>query len=276
MLIYTSFGEITRLNLSREIAGRGRYWTAAYLLDKMMIDTGCAHTAEELDLSLMGTRINKIINTHSHEDHFGANALLQKRNPELEVYAHPIAIKVLANPDKYQPLHPYRRLFWGQPEPSDAKPLDHNAVIETGMYRFQVIHTPGHSPDHLCLYEPNQGWLFTGDLFVGGKDRALRAGCDIWQLIESLKLITDLPTKQMFPNSARVRQVPALHLQNKIGYLEEMGEKVLALDQQGKGVGEIARSLFGGAMLVELLTLGHFTRRRLVLSYLGRNQEKYL
>ena len=274
MLITTSYGEVTRFDLSRKIAGRGRYWTTAYLLDKMMIDTGCAHTAEELDHSLMGTRINKIINTHSHEDHFGANALLQKRNPELEVYAHPIAIKVLANPDKYQPLHPYRRLFWGQPEPSDAKPLDHNAVIETGMYRFQVIHTPGHSPDHLCLYEPNQEWLFTGDLFVGGKDRALRAGCDIWQLIESLKLITDLPAKQMFPNSARVRQVPAVHLQNKIGYLEEMGEKVLALDQQGKGVGEIARSLFGGAMLVELLTLGHFTRRRLVLSYLGRNHEK--
>ena len=273
MLIYTSFGEITRLNLSREIAGRGRYWTAAYLLDKMMIDTGCAHTAEELDLSLMGTRINKIINTHSHEDHFGANALLQKRNPELEVYAHPIAIKVLANPDKYQPLHPYRRLFWGQPEPSDAKPLDHNAVIETGMYRFQVIHTPGHSPDHLCLYEPNQEWLFTGDLFVGGKDRALRAGSNIWQVIESLQLISGLPARQMFPNSARVRQVPAVHLRNKIRYLEEMGEKVLALDQQGKDVGEIARALFGGPMLIELLTLGHFTRRRLVLSYLGKNLE---
>jgi hypothetical protein len=38
--------------------------------------------------------------------------------------------------------------------------------------------------------------------------------------------------------------------------------------------GEIARSLFGGAMVVELLTLGHFTRRRLVLSYLGKNYEK--
>jgi hypothetical protein len=90
-------------------------------------------------------------------------------------------------------------------------------------------------------------------------------------VIESLKLISDFPARQMFPNSARVRQVPAIHLQNKIDYLEEMGEKVLALDHRGKGVGEIARSLFGGPMLVELLTLGHFTRRRLVLSYLGRN-----
>jgi hypothetical protein len=35
-----------------------------------------------------------------------------------------------------------------------------------------------------------------------------------------------------------------------------MGEKVLAIDQQGKDAGEIARSLFGDPMLIELLTLG--------------------
>jgi len=273
MLKSTIYGEVTRLDLSREIVGRGRYWTTAYLLDEMMIDTGCAHTAQELDHALLGIQIKKIVNTHSHEDHFGANALLQKRNPEIEIYAHPLATKVLANPNLYQPLHPYRRLFWGQPKPSDSKPLDHYTVIETENYSFQVIHTPGHNPDHLCLYEPNQGWLFTGDLFVGGKDRALRAGCDIWQVIESLRLISGLPARQMFPNSARVRSKPARHLQEKIEYLEEMGAKVLALDQQGIDVGEIARSLFGGPMLIELLTLGHFTRRRLVLSYLGRNQE---
>ena len=45
----------------------------------------------------------------------------------------------------------------------------------------KVIHTPGHCSNHLCLYEPNKGWLFTGDLFVGGKDRALRAGNDIFK-----------------------------------------------------------------------------------------------
>ena len=44
---------------------------------------------------------------------------------------------------------------------------------------FQVIYTPGHSPDHICLFEHKHGWLFTGDLFVGGMDRALRVDYDV-------------------------------------------------------------------------------------------------
>ena len=191
MLKATNYGEVTRFDLCHQIAGRGWYRTSAYLVDNIMIDTGCAHTASELDQYLKDTRLERTINTHSHEDHFGANSYLQKRNPEIEVFAHPDAIKVLAEPDRYQPLHPYRRMFWGQPDPSLGKPLDDGEVIETEKYSLTVIYTPGHSPDHLCLYEPNQGWIFTGDLFVGGKDRALRAGCDIWQVIESLKLISE-------------------------------------------------------------------------------------
>jgi len=273
MIRTTTFGDITRFDLSRTIAGRGRYWTTAYLVDKMMIDTGCAHTAIELETALEGSQVTQLINTHSHEDHFGANNALAKHHAGLNIYAHPDALRVMANPRRYQPLHPYRRLFWGWPQSCEAMPLDNDAEIETEKYRFKVIYTPGHSPDHLCLFEPEQGWLFTGDLFVGGKDRALRTGCDIWQVIDSLKLVAGLPSAQMFPSSARVRDAPKSELASKIKYYEEMGEKVLALNEQGKSVREIARSLFGGPMLVEILTLGHFSRRRLVLSYLNKNTE---
>ena len=58
-----------------------------------------------------------------------------------------------------------------------------------------------------------------------------------------------------------------------VSALEEMGEKVLALHERGMSVAEIARQLFGGPMLIELLTMGHFSRRRLVLSYLGMNSD---
>jgi glyoxylase-like metal-dependent hydrolase (beta-lactamase superfamily II) len=68
-----------------------------------------------------------------------------------------------------------------------------------------VLYTPGHSLDHLCLYEPRQGWLFSGDLFVGGRDRALRSGCDIWQIIASLKAIAALPVVCLFAGSAARR-----------------------------------------------------------------------
>jgi hypothetical protein len=48
---------------------------------------------------------------------------------------------------------------------------------------------------------------------------------------------------------------------------------VLALHRQGRNVNEIVRTLCGGSMLLEVITLGHFSRRRLVLSCLGLNEK---
>jgi glyoxylase-like metal-dependent hydrolase (beta-lactamase superfamily II) len=273
MLKITPYDDVTRFDLARTLAGRGRYWTTAYMVDGTMVDTGCAFSASELVEALADTPLVRIVNTHTHEDHIGANGPLQRQRGGLETLAHPLALPVLANPRGAQPLHPYRRVMWGWPEPSRGQPVSDGEVIETEHYRFQVIYTPGHSPDHVCLYEPDRGWLFTGDLFVGGRDRALRAGYDIWGIISSLRRIAALPATMLFPGSARVRENPAQALADKIVYLEELGERVLALHQQGKGVSEIVRALCGGPMLIEFITLGHFSRRRLVLSYLGMNEE---
>jgi glyoxylase-like metal-dependent hydrolase (beta-lactamase superfamily II) len=177
---------------------------------------------------------------------------------------------ILTNPRVKQPLHPYRRLFWGWPEPCKANLLPDESWIETGHHRFQVFYTPGHSRDHICLHEPDCGWLFTGDLFVGGYERALREGYDIWQIIASLKRIAALPSIVMFPGCARIRENPKAELESKIAYLEDFGEKVLLLHNKGWDVNAIIRALCGKPMPIELLTLGNFARRHLVLSYLGK------
>jgi len=36
-------------------------------------------------------------------------------------------------------------------------------IINTGLYELEVIWTPGHSPGHVCLYEPRNQFLFSGD-----------------------------------------------------------------------------------------------------------------
>lgn len=271
MLKVTPYGKVIRFDLAHTLAGRGRYWTTAYLADSLLVDTGCAHSAPELVKALSETRLSGIVNTHAHEDHIGANGRLQRQHDGLQIRAHPLALPVLADPRGRQPLHLYRRVLWGWPEPSQGWPAVDGEVFETGHYRFRVIYTPGHSLDHLCLFEPDRGWLFSGDLFVGGQERALRADYDVWGIIASLKRIAALPAKVLFPGSARVREHPAAELAAKIAYLEELGERVLALHRQGRGVGEIARAVCGGPMPIEAITLGHFSRRALVRSYLAGN-----
>jgi glyoxylase-like metal-dependent hydrolase (beta-lactamase superfamily II) len=268
MLKATIYGDVTRFDLARTLVGKGRYWTTAYLVDDWLVDTGCAFTAPELVKWLADKSLAGIVNTHTHEDHIGANGPLQRERVGLPIRAHPLALPVLADPHGLQLLHPYRRVLFGWPKPSQGQPVSDGEVIETSRYHFQVVYTPGHSRDHICLYEPNQGWLFTGDLFVGGRDRALREGCDIWTIIASLKRIASLQAQRLFPASARVRDNPTKEIAAKIEQLEELGERVLALHRQGRSEDQIVYALLGGPMLIEFITLGNFSRRWLVHSYL--------
>ena len=107
MLKITQFDRVTRIDSARTIAGKGYYWSTAYLVDGLLVDTGCAHTACELSETLRREPISHIINTHSHEDHIGGNGILQEQHKEVEIFAHPLALPVLENPQLNQPLHNY-------------------------------------------------------------------------------------------------------------------------------------------------------------------------
>jgi len=267
----SSFNGVTRFDLAQALPQKWRYWTTAYSVDGMMVDTGCAHTAQQLVDALGNKSLTLVVNTHTHEDHIGANGDLQARYSDMRIVAHPLALPVLARPRELQPLQPYRKIFWGWPKPSIAEAAPDGLMLETKNHRFQVIYTPGHGLDHICLYEPEHGWLFTGDLFVGGKERALVDGSDIWQIIASLKRIAGLPARCLFPGSAQVRENPRDEIGSKINYLEDLGGRILDLHCRGWGIKAIMRSVCGRPMQVEFITLGHFSRMHLILSYLGLN-----
>lgn len=156
-------------------------------VDGWVIDSGCVFSAAELMRELADKPLAGIVNTHSHEDHIGANGRLQRERAGLTIRAHPLALSALADPQGQQRLHPYRRMLWGWPEPSHSRPVSDGEAIETGRYRFRVIYTPGHSHDHICLYEPERGWLFIGGLFVGGQDRTLGHFSRRWLVLSYLK-----------------------------------------------------------------------------------------
>ncbi|MHB8499534.1 MAG: MBL fold metallo-hydrolase [Candidatus Acidiferrales bacterium] len=53
---------------------------------------------------------------------------------------------------------------WTSPEPGIERELvEDGHEIAVGSSRWRVVHTPGHTPGHLCLYEPLGGVLVTGD-----------------------------------------------------------------------------------------------------------------
>ncbi|MBM4398138.1 MAG: MBL fold metallo-hydrolase [Deltaproteobacteria bacterium] len=272
MVRVSTHGDVTRFDLARTLAGRGRYWTVAYLLDGTMIDTGGAHTAPELVDALASARIDRVANTHSHEDHIGANGAIQRLRG-VPIHAHPKALAVLADPRRLQPEPLYRRVFWGYPEPSLGSGLADGEVVPAGRFRLRAVHTPGHAPDHVCFFEEEQGRLFTGDLYVGGFDRALRVGFDVLGVIESLKKVAALPARMLFPGAARVPDGdPGRILREKVAYLEERVGRVRELRRQGRGIGSIARAVFGGPMPIEVLTGFDYTRRAMVRSMLGEWQ----
>ncbi len=264
MIDIRQIGEIHAYRMARTIMGRGLYYTAAYLVDGLLVDTGCAHTVGELMHALEGKDVRIVVNTHSHEDHVAANGAIQAKYA-VEILAHPEAIPFLAEPTLRR-LRPYQLVMWGYPAPSRGQPLPE--VLETERYRFEVIPTPGHSPDHVCLYEPEQGWLFTGDAYVGGQDRALRADYHIWQIISSLKRLLALGPRTLFAGSGTVREDASQALAEKIRYLEETGARVLELHRQGLSYGRIRKQLFGPEMPIAYFTLGNFSGRNLVRSYI--------
>ncbi len=47
MIEVSHFDQVVQIRMSREVNGRPLYWVAAYLVDGILIDTGCKHTSEE-------------------------------------------------------------------------------------------------------------------------------------------------------------------------------------------------------------------------------------
>ena len=265
MIKVEQINAVRKFQMARSFLGRGFYSTAAYWVDGMMVDTGCAYTVQELLTSLKEYQVDYIVNTHSHEDHIAGNAALQNIYGA-DVMAHHLALPILADPRGRQSLALYQRLMWGYPDPSKGKAI--GEFVETKNYRFTVIHTPGHSPDHICLYEPKEGWLFSGDLFVGGQDRILRADYNIWLIIASLERVAAMDISILFPGSGNIRKNPKNEITDKIEYLNELGELILSHYRQGLSYSQIRRTLLGTEIAIAYFTLGHFSGANLIRSFI--------
>lgn len=161
---------------------------------------------EKNNLSL--DRLNKIILTHHDIDHIGSlSSILKESNGNIEVFSHreekpyiegeKRAVKLAgleANldslPDQMKPIYEVFKNFYDNNKSKvDAVVSDGESLPYCGS--ITVIHTPGHTPGHICLYHSASKTLIAGDaLSVQDGNLALlqaSANMDNALVLESLK-----------------------------------------------------------------------------------------
>lgn len=262
MIEISQHGPVTRFRLGREVMGKVQYWTSCFWLDGLLIDTGCAHTAEELLAELQPRGVELIVNTHYHEDHIGGNALLSEEL-KAPILAPEASLPFLSDPPW---IHQHRQLVWGDPEPSRARPL--GQTLEACGYCFQVHPAPGHCDDQVMLFEQNRKWLFCGDAFIAENPRTSRPEENYRQCLQTHLAMAALQPAILFcsPLGAVEPAVPAL--ERAIEYLREMRARISELHEQGLEPESIVQELFGRESRLIIFTEGQFSYQNFVEAFL--------
>lgn len=189
-----------------------RHWeeTHCYLLNgsarSLLIDTGLGICNIADEVFKLTDKPVAAVATHIHWDHIGGH----KYFPDF--YAHgqelnwlqgefPLSLETIkgmvvdrcdlpegCNVDDYV-------LFQGTP----TKILRDGDTINLGGRCVQALHTPGHSPGHLCFWEPARGFLFTGDLVYKDTLFAYYPSTDPQAYLTSLEKVAALPVQRVFP-----------------------------------------------------------------------------
>ena len=214
---------IDQVDESTYIISEYHHWeeTHCYLLigseRALLIDTGLGVCNIYEQVRRLTNKPVAAVATHIHWDHIGGH----KYFPEF--YAHeaeldwlngkfPLPLQAVKNmvadrcelPEDFC-INGYA-IFQGKP----GRLLDDGDTIDLGGRTIQVLHTPGHSPGHLCFWEDEKGYLYSGDLVYEGTLFANYPSTDPQSYLTSLEKIALLPVKQLFPGHHSLNISPEL------------------------------------------------------------------
>ena len=146
----------------------------------LLVDTGLGAVSLRKHVPLLNGRPIVCLSSHTHFDHIGSTHEFEER------LVHPAEAPILADPrNEWTLAAKYARpggdasMFDGVPEgwvaadyairPAPATGLvDEGDRIDLGDRVLTVLHTPGHSPGHVSLFEEKTGVLIAADVVYDG------------------------------------------------------------------------------------------------------------
>jgi len=139
-----------------------------------LVDTGLENTPVDRVFPLiqeLGRRpreIDYVVNTHRDGDHVLGNKTIKEKT-RAKIAIHELEAQAV--------------------ETVDIK-LKDGDIVELGDRSFEVVHTPGHRPGSICLYDRRNRTLISGDSICGDRTDLIRMDNEIY--ITSLEKLLDL------------------------------------------------------------------------------------
>ncbi len=180
-----------------------------YLIDgDTIIDSGTGSNFVRLyeifkKMGLDFDNIKNIVNTHMHWDHIGGNGFF--KNAKIHIHEKDSEVLERGNGEMSNAHY-----FNG-----NMRPMKVEKKLKEGdeVFGFKVLHTPGHTPGSLCLFNSKDKILISGDtIFADGVGRTDLQGGSEKELEKSLEKLFPLKIEKILPGHGE----PVLKSGNKV------------------------------------------------------------
>ena len=167
-----------------------------------LVDTGTGIGNIHTLVQSLTTSPVRVLTTHTHWDHIGGHSDFDN------VYVHPgdaawlrdgipLPLSVIRSDIARIPFDvPHDSDFvletYAPPHVASPQLLRHGDVMANSHFHLEVVHTPGHSPGSICLFERRSGTLVTGDSVYRGTIYAHYPSTDPQALYESYKRLSQI------------------------------------------------------------------------------------
>lgn len=181
----------------------------------LLIDAGVAEPAH-LDAIAVAAPggLAEVVVTHAHSDHAAGAPALRLRWPSARLSKMP----------------------WPEHDQGVAwSPLADGETVITGEGPLEVLHTPGHSPDHIALWHAGSRTLFVGDLLQLGSTVFIPAssGGSLADYLGSLERLRRLSPARAWPAHGPVIEEPVALIDQYIEHRRQREEQVLGAVADG-------------------------------------------